>query len=32
MARALVKDSKVLILDEATGTIDLAVRLASRKH
>jgi ATP-binding cassette subfamily C (CFTR/MRP) protein 1 len=32
LARALVKDSKVLILDEATGTIDLAVGLVSRKR
>jgi ATP-binding cassette subfamily C (CFTR/MRP) protein 1 len=32
LARALVKDSKVLILDEATGTIDLPVGLVSRKR
>jgi len=29
LARALVKDSKVLILDEATGTTDPAFRLTS---
>jgi ABC-type multidrug transport system fused ATPase/permease subunit len=32
LAPALVKDSKVLILDEATGTIDLHVWLVSRKR
>ena len=32
LARALVKDSKVLILDEATGTIDLPIWLVSRKR
>jgi ABC-type multidrug transport system fused ATPase/permease subunit len=32
LARALVKDSKVLILDEATGTTSLAVRLILRKR
>ena len=32
LARALVKDSKVLILDEATGTMSPAVGLVSRKR
>ena len=32
LARALVKDSKVLILDEATGTTDSAVGLVSQKR
>ena len=32
LARALVKDSKVLILDEATGTANYALRLVSRKR
>jgi len=32
LARALVKDSKVLILDEATGTTNLAVRLVLKKR
>ena len=31
LARALVKDSKVLILDEATGTVDPAVRPVSQE-
>ena len=30
LARALVKDSKVLILDEATGTITCAIKPMSR--
>ena len=32
LARALVKDSKVLILDEATGTLNPVVRPISRKY
>ena len=32
LARALVKDAKVLILDEATGTTNHAVGLVSKKH
>ena len=32
LARALVKDSKVLILDEATGTTNLAARLILQKR
>ena len=32
LARALVKDSKVLILDEATGRMNLTIRLVSRKR
>ena len=31
LARALVKDSKVLILDEATGMMNPAIRFVSKK-